>query len=112
MNIDEQLKVLARERCPRQVDVVEPVMAQVRRMGVPTASRTVRPLWPRLAISSAAAVIALLVINITLFRSHSYDEEQIGTTMAYVSDYSYYASVESAVNPVEYLYDEDTYYND
>jgi hypothetical protein len=111
MNLDEQLKELAQQRCPRQVDVVEPVMAQVRRMGAPTASRNVRPLWPRLAVSSAAAVIALVVINLTLFRSASYNVAQIGSEMAYVSDYSYYSSVESAAeNPVECLYD-DIYYN-
>ena len=38
-----------------------------------------------------------------------YDEEGIGRMMAYVSDYDYYASVETAaVNPIECIYDDET----
>lgn len=103
MNIDEQLQELKNQTCPRQVDVVDAVMAQVRQHPylVPVHRKVV---WRRVALTAAAAVAALVVTNIA-FRP-SYNEEQIGDMMAYVSDYQYYLPVEDMVeNPIEFLYD-------
>lgn len=106
MNIEEQLQILSRQTCPKQVDVVDAVMAQVRRKPyLRPAHRTA--LWRTVALTAVAAVAAVVVFNVASF--HSYDEEGIGRMMAYVSDYDYYASVESAaVNPIECLYDDET----
>ena len=108
MNIEEQLRLLSHQTYPHQVDVVDAVMDTIRKQPLSMKTQPApapRPLWPRLAVSSAAAVIALVVVNLTLFRSHTYNEALIGNTIADVSDYSYYAPVESlADNPVDCLY--------
>lgn len=105
MNIDEQLKILSRQTYPHQVDVVDAVMAQVRqRPYLRPAHRS--GVWRGVALTAAAAVAALVVFNVASFRS--YDEARIGDVMTHVSDYDYYASVESAaVNPIEYLYEDE-----
>ena len=99
MNIEEQLQILSRQTCPKQVDVVDAVMAQVRRKPyLRPAHRTA--LWRTVALTAVAAVAAVVVFNVASFRS--YDEEGIGRMMAYVS-------VETAaVNPIECLYDDET----
>lgn len=105
MNIEEQLQLLSRQRCPKQVDVVDAVMAQVRQKPyLQPVHRTA--VWRTVALSAVAAVVAVVVFNVASFRS--YDEEGIGTMIASVSDYSYYGSIESAANPIEYLYEEET----
>lgn len=116
MNIEEQLQILSRQTYPKQVDVVDAVMAQVRQKpylqpgaqsraaGLSHVHRTA--LWRTVALTAVAAVAALVVINVGAFRS--YDVEGIGSMIASVSDYDYYSSVESAANPIEYLYDEET----
>ena len=110
MNIEEQLQELSCQTYPRQVDVVDAVMAQVRQhpylMPSAPAANTKKVVWRRIALTAAAAVAALVVINIS-FRP-SYDEAQIGDMLAYVSDYDYYSSVEEmAVNPIEFIYEEE-----
>ena len=114
MNIDEQLKELAQQTYPKQVDVVDSVMAEVRKhpylqpVAQPAATRKHR--WvPWATLTAVAAAAGLVVVNIN--PSGSYNEDQIGSMMAYVADCdNYYASVEApAENPLEYLYD---YYSD
>lgn len=103
MNIDEQLQQLAQQTCPRQVDVVDAVMAQVRQKPylMPNHRKVV---WRRVATTAVAAVAALVLLNVA-FRP-SYNEQQIGSMMAYVSDYDYYSPVEDlAENPIEFLYE-------
>lgn len=108
MNIDEQLQELSRQTCPRQVDVVDSVMAQVRQhpfMITPHSTLTKKVVWRRVALTAVAAMTALVVLNIS-FRP-SYDETQISDMMAYVSDYDYYSPVEDlAENPIEFLYED------
>lgn len=116
MNIDEQLKQLAQQTCPKQVDVVDSVMAEVRKhpylqpVATPVAPRKTR--WvPWASLSAAAAVVGLVVLNFTPASAASYNEEQISSMMASVADYDYYSPVESsAENPIDYLYDD--YEND
>ena len=114
MNIDEQLQELSQLTCPRQVDVVDAVMNEVRQhpylmpnveMRQAASSRHRKVVWRRIALTAVAAMAALVVINLS-FRP-SYNEEQIGTMLAYVSDYDYYLPVEElAENPIEFLYDD------
>lgn len=112
MNIEEQLQILSRQTYPKQVDVVDAVMAQVRQKPylMPVAETRTKSgrttLWRTVALTAIAAVAALVVINVGAFRS--YDVEGIGSMIASVSDYDYYSTVESAANPIEYLYDEET----
>lgn len=117
MNIDEQLQELSQLTCPRQVDIVDAVMKEVRQHPYLMRSVETRPaassretnkkivVWRRIALTAVAAMAALVVINLS-FRP-SYNEEQIGTMLAYVSDYDYYLPVEElAENPIEFLYDD------
>ena len=110
MNIDEQLKQLAQQSCPKQVDVVDSVMAEVRKHPYlqPVAKPAVRKIrWVPWASLAAAAVVGLIIFNINTVSAATYNEEQISTMMATVADYNYYAPVESAAeNPIDYLYED------
>ena len=61
--------------------------------------------WRRVAITAVAAIVALVIVNIASVRS--YDEEQIGSMMAYFSNYDNYTVESAAANPIELLYGED-----
>ena len=106
MNIEEQLKDLSRQECPRQVDVVDAVMAQVRQKPY-LIRRQGNPVWRRVALTATAAAAALVVVNVATPRS--YDEDQIGSMLAFVSDINYYMPVESAAaDPMDsYFYSQD-----
>ena len=113
MNLDEQLEQLARLQNPRQVNVVDSVMAEVRKHPYLQPRRTATA-WVKKpatwALTAAAAVAALVVINIG---GPSYDDQQISSMIARVSDYNYYCSVESAAeNPIEFIYDSEDYYTE
>ena len=105
MTIDEQLEQLAHLQCPRQVDVVDRVMAEVKQKPYLQPAR--RRLWRPISIAAAAAVAVLLVVNVVSLYTHSYDEANLGLTLVQVNDYSSWSTVEDlAVNPYEYLYEE------
>ena len=104
MNIEEQLTNLSQLTCPKQVDVVESVMVQVRQTPVQTPHvRSV--VWRRVAITAIAAVVALVIINISTARS--YDNNQLGSMMTYFSNYENYTIETAAINPIEYLYEDE-----
>ena len=112
MNLEEQLKSLSQVTYPHQVDVVDSVMDKIRErnemLGAESTSRPTRimPLvWRRVAITAVAAIVALVIVNIASVRS--YDEEQIGSMMAYFSNYDNYTVESAAANPIELLYGED-----
>lgn len=105
MNIDQTLEQLAHLQYPRQVDVVDRVMAQV------AARPYLQPVhhthvWRRLSAVAAAAAVVLLAVNVTSLYTRSYDEEGMGSTLAQLNDYSSWSTVEQAANPYEYLYEE------
>ncbi|MBR4738449.1 MAG: hypothetical protein IK058_00430 [Bacteroidales bacterium] len=106
MNIDEQLEHLAHLQCPRQVDVTDRVMREVRQhpyLRPVHRGQTLR----RIGIAAVAATLALVVINVTTVYTRSYDEDGLGDMIAQYNDYSSWNTVEElAVNPYEYLYDE------
>ena len=113
MNIEEQLQELAKQSCPRQVDVVGSVMSEVRKHPYLQPRHTATA-WVKKpatwALTAAAAVAALVVINIG---GPTYDDQQISSMIASVSDYSYYCPVESAAeNPIEFIYDSEDYYTE
>ena len=110
MNIDEQLNNLAHETCPKQVDVVDRVMEQVRAMEMeqekvhtPLAILRSPIVLRRVAVTAVAAVAALVIVNVATARS--YDEEQLGSMMAYFSNYDNYTVESAAVNSIEDIYD-------
>lgn len=105
MNLEQQLEHLAQTVYPKQVDVVDAVMAQVRQRPYLVLQHR-RTLGRRIALSAAAAV-AVAIIAVPALMNRTFNEEQIGSMMASVQDYDYYSHVESAVaNPIEYLYEE------
>lgn len=105
MNIDQTLEQLAHLQYPRQVDVVDRVMAQVAaRPYLQPVHRT--HVWRRLSVVAAAAAVVLLAVNVTSLYTRSYDEEGMGSTLAQLNDYSSWSTVEQAANPYEYLYEE------
>lgn len=107
MTIEKQLQELAQQTCPKQVDVVDAVMAEVRQRPYLQPASQAPYAWLRRpatwALTAAAAVAAIVIINIS---SPTCDEQQLSTMIARVSDYNYYSSVEAAAeNPIEFLYD-------
>ncbi|MGX8713394.1 MAG: hypothetical protein ACSW8I_06910 [bacterium] len=104
MNIEEQLTNLSHLSCPKQVDVVDHVMAQVRQTSHNTP-QIKSVVWRRVAITAVAAIAALVVVNIATTRS--YDDAQLGSMMAYFSNYDNYTVESAAVNPIEYLYEDE-----
>ena len=106
MNIDQTLEQLSRLEYPRQVDVVEGVMAEVaKRPYLRPVHRA--PAWRRIGTVAAAAVALLFVVNLALPYFRSYDEAGMGSMIAQANDYSsWYGVEEVAYNPIECLYDE------
>lgn len=107
MTIDQQLEQLSRLRYPKQVDVVDRVMAQVadRPYLQPVAHR--RQIWKPVSIAAVAAVAVLLLVNVVSIYGRSYDEAGMGVTIAQLNDYSSWNTIEeAAVNPYECLYEE------
>ena len=98
MNIDQQLQQLASLRYPKQVDVVEGVMARVA-----AQRRAVLPFYQRssfrIIVSGAvAAALLVLAVNTTVVR-HQAADEQMGSVLAQLYDNSSYqcsAAIESA----------------
>ncbi len=105
MNIDQTLEQLARQQYPRQVDVVDRVMAQVEQH--PYLQPRRRPLWQPIGAAAAACAALLLILNVATFRLRSYDEASMGVAIAQANDYASWNTVEDcAVNPYESLYEE------
>lgn len=108
MTIEETLKQIAGQQCPYQVDVVDRVMAEVcQKPYLRPVHRRVN--WQRISAVAAAAVVALVVVNVAFFRTMGYDNEGLGSMMAQVNDYSSWNTIEDAAtdNPISYLYDEE-----
>lgn len=105
MNTEQLLQELAQTECPRQVDVVDSVMAAVRQRPYLMPKR--RNVVLRRIGLSAAAVAAVAVIAVPALMPKAGSNEPMGDMLASVQSYDYYAAVESAaVNPIECLYDE------
>lgn len=106
MTIEETLKQMAGLQYPRQVDVVDRVMAEVSQHPyLQPVKRVVQ--WGRVSAIAAAAVVALLAVNVAVFQLRDYDEVGIGSAMLTLNDYTMWNTVEeAAVNPIEYLYEE------
>lgn len=105
MTLEQRLDQLAALQCPQKVDVVDGVMAQV------SQRPYLRPVrrafsWRQISIAAAAAVVALFVVNITVFRPASCSNEDMGFAIAQFNDYSSWNTVEdAAANPYEYMYE-------
>ena len=106
MTLEQQLDKLAQLQYPHKVDVVDSVMAQVtQRPYLRPVRRSVT--WRYISIAAAAAVVALFIVNITIFRPAAYSNEDMGFAIAQFNDYSSWSTVEeAAVNPFEFLYEE------
>ncbi len=93
--------------CPKEVDVVDAVMAEVRQHPYLMPRRR-NVLLRRIALS-AAAVAAVAIIAVPALLPRTYDEQGIGEMIASVQSYDYYSHVESlAEDPIAYLYDDYT----
>ncbi len=108
MTIDEGLKELARLEYPKKVDIVDKVMAEVSKKPYLRPVHKVQP-WQRIVSTSIAAAIVALIVNIVVIRTAKYDEDSIGNMISQVNEYDYYGYTieEQAINPIEFLYDEN-----
>ena len=106
MNIDQTLEQLARLQYPHRVDVTDRVMAHA--MQHPYLQPVHRGrTWRRVSAVAAAAVVALLAVNVVSVYTRSYDLDGMGSLIAQANDYSSWNTVEqAAVNPIESIYEE------
>ena len=104
MNTEQLLKELSQQTCPREVDVVDAVMAQVRQRPYLMPRRNTT-LVRRIALS-VAAIAAVAIIAVPALMPRSVNDAQLDDMFAYVQDYDYFYHVESAANPIEYLYED------
>lgn len=105
MNTEQLLQELAGVEYPRQVDVVDAVMAEVRKRPYLMPKR--RNVVLRRIGLSAAAVAAVAIIAVPALMPKGGSSEPMGDMLASVQSYDYYAAIESAaLNPIECLYDE------
>lgn len=105
MKVDDGLKELAQMEYPRKVNVVDAVMAEVGKHPYLRPVHHVQT-WQRIVSTTVAAAIALLIVNVVVVRTQTYDEVGIGAMIAQVQNYDCYGSTieDGAVNPFEYLY--------
>ena len=108
MNIDEQLKQLASMEYPERVDVVDAVMAEVQKHPyLQPAPQRRRVNWRLVGMAAAAALAALVVVNVAFVGTRSYDEEGMSSMIAQLNDYSSWNTVEQvADDPYEYFFEE------
>ncbi len=108
MTIEEQLKQLAAEQYPGKVDVVDAVMAEVSNHPyLQPAVRKHHINWRLVGSAVAAAIAAVVVVNVAIVNTRSYDEEGMGNMIAQLNDYSSWNTIEeSAVDPYDYFFDE------
>lgn len=106
MTLEQRLDQLAAQQYPHKVDVVDSVMEQIsQRPYLRPARRRIN--WRQASIAAAAAVVALFIVNITVFRPAGCSNEDMGFAIAQFNDYSSWNTVEeAAVNPYEYMYEE------
>ena len=94
MTLEQQLDELAGQEYPKKVDVVDRVMAEVEKKPyLRPVHRRVN--WQRITAVAAAAVVALVAVNVVVFNNHSYDNNGVGSTIAQDNDWN---TVEEAVN--------------
>lgn len=105
MNTEQLLQELAGVEYPRQVDVVDAVMAEVRKRPYLMPKRR-NVVLRRVGLSVAAAAVAA-IIAVPALMPKAGSNEPMGDMLASVQSYDYYAAIESAaLNPIECLYDE------
>lgn len=106
MDIEQTLEQLSQLRYPQQVDVTERVMAQVsQRPYLQPVHRS--HIWRRISLVAAAAVVAIVLLNVAFVYTRPYDLDGMGSIIAQANDYSsWYPVEEAAVNPIEYLYED------
>lgn len=106
MTLEQRLDLLAAQKYPHKVDVVDSVMEQISQHPyLRPARRGIN--WRQASIAAAAAVVALFIVNITVFRPAGCSNEDMGYAIAQFNDYSSWNTVEeAAVNPYEYMYEE------
>ena len=97
MTIEQQLDELAGLEYPKKVDVVDRVMAEVEQKPY------LRPVhrfnhWQRIGTIAAAAVVALVAVNVVLFNTGSLNNDGTGSMVSQVDDYSSWNTVEAVAD--------------
>ena len=93
MNENDILNQLRDMRYPATIDVVAPVMEQVRNKPLLTPQRQTANHIRHIATAVAACALLAVGINTTLLFTHDYDETQIGNMIADV--YNYHANYDN-----------------
>lgn len=88
MNKEEQyIEQLRAMRYPGTIDVVDAVMDQVSQMPLLAPKPSRAKTWLRVSSIVAAAAVTLVLVNVVLIFTRSYDEPQIDKMIAEVYDY-------------------------
>ena len=108
MTENDILKQLRDMRYPATIDVVAPVMEQVRNKPLLTPQRTAPRRIRRISAAVAASLVLAVGVNVTLLFTHDYDEVQIGNMIAdvynYHADYANMSEASFGLGAIESLY--------
>lgn len=108
MTEDDILQQLRDMRYPATIDVVGPVMEQVRNKPLLVPRRQTSFNLRRVATSVAACALLAVGINVALLYTHDYDEAQISNMIAevynYHADYADMAEASFGLGAIESLY--------
>lgn len=87
MTIEQQLDELSGLEYPKKVDVVDQVMAEVsKKPYLRPVHKNVR--WQRIGTIAAAAVVALVAVNVAVFGNRSNDNSGVGVSIAADNDWN------------------------
>lgn len=87
MTIEQQLDELACLEYPKKVDVVDQVMAEVgKKPYLRPAHKNVR--WRYIGTIAAAAVVALVAVNVVVFNTRSNDNSGVGVSIVADNDWN------------------------
>lgn len=76
-NMDARLAQMRKVKCPYRVDVTNKVMETIASQQAKPKVVSIRHRWYRYAAVVAACIVAVVVINVTLLYTHSFDEDQL-----------------------------------
>jgi hypothetical protein len=109
MTIEEKLKEVGALQCPVRVDVVDSVMERVRQKELHEVAGSSLPkrLFTWGGSLAAAAVVALLLVNVLAVKPVATSDQQLGEMIASLQDFESYGAVEdAALEPIDFLYGE------
>ena len=108
--MEEVKQEIADIQCPKQVDVVNAVMDSIKDKQLLVPSTT-RRTWVNVASGLAACLVIALIVNLSLFLSHPYNEQDLNKMFAELDQYTFDYSTPDAFSE-DYTNHFDVYFEE